>query len=67
MPCRALSHRLRIKEINAHGVRNKNRVIRNLCHLCYALFLIQASLAVYVLQGITDTAGFNLNEKQHTK
>ena len=49
---------------NAHRVRKKNRIIRN---LCYALFLIQASLAVYVLQGITDTAGFNLNEKQHIK
>ena len=44
-----------------------NRVIRSLCHLFYALFLIQVSLAVYVLQGITDTAGFNLNEKQRIK
>ena len=32
-----------------------------------ALFLIQESLAVYVLQGITDTAGFNLNEKKTYK
>ena len=31
------------------------------------VFLIQVGLAVYVLQVITNTAGFNLNEKQRIK